>query len=67
MTSSSDSGEGGAQVQGDGGSNPLDGVAEDGGKENNQSGDAKKKKRRRRPKKAGGGESEATPLLGNGH
>ena len=62
MTSSSDSGEGGAQVQGDEASNSVDG-----GKENSQSGDTKKKKRRRRPKKAGGGESEATPLLGNGH
>ena len=61
MTSSSDSGEGGAQVQGEG---PSD--AADGRKENNQSGDSKRKKRRRR-RKGGGGENEATPLLGNGH
>ena len=62
MTSSSDSGEGGAQVQADG---PSD--ANDGKKESNQPGDSKKKKRRRRPKKGGGGASEDTPLLGNGH
>ena len=62
MTSSSDSGEGGAQVQEEGASNSVDG-----GKENSPSGDTKKKKRRRRPKKAGGGESEFTPLLDSGH
>ena len=62
MTSSSDSGEGGAQVQADGASDAVDGK-----KENNQPGDSKKKKRRRRPKKNGGADSEDTPLLGNGH
>ena len=62
MTSSSDSGEGGAQVQTDG---QLD--VNDGRKENNQPGDSKKKKRRRRAKKGGGGAGEDTPLLGNGH
>ena len=62
MTSSSDSGEGGAQVQTDG---PLE--VDDGRKENNQPGDSKKKKRRRRAKKGGGAAGEDTPLLGNGH
>lgn len=62
MTSSSDSGEGGAQVQADG---PSDAV--DGRKENNQPGDSKKKKRRRKTRKGGSGNSEDTPLLGNGH
>lgn len=61
MTSSSDSGEGGAQVQGDG---PSDAV--DGRKENNQPGDSKRKKRRRRRGKGGSVDSEDTPLLGNG-
>ncbi len=61
MTSSSDSGEGGAQVQGDGPSDVFDGR-----KENNQPGESKRKKRRRRAKKAGGA-GEDTPLLGNGH
>ena len=62
MTSSSDSGEGGAQVQGNGPSDTLDGK-----EENNQPGDSKKKKRRRRARKGGGGNGEDTPLLGNGH
>ena len=66
MTSSSDSGEGGAQVQEEG---PSDGV--ESRKENSPSGETtnKKKKRRRRTRKGGGGggENEATPLLGNGH
>ena len=63
MTSSSDSGEGGAQVQTDGAS---DGV--DDRKENNQpGGDSKRKKRRRRAKKGGSAAGEETPLLGNGH
>lgn len=62
MTSSSDSGDGGAQVQGDGPSDVLDGR-----KENNQPGDSKRKKRRRRTRKGGSVESEETPLLGNGH
>ena len=61
MTSSSDSGEGGAQVQADGTSDVSDGK-----KENNQPGDSKRKKRRRRAKKGGGADSENTPLLGNG-
>lgn len=63
MTSSSDSGEGGAQVQADGPSEAVDGR-----KENNQPGDSKKKKRRRKTRKGGSGNSEDTPLLGNnGH
>ena len=62
MTSSSDSGEGGAQVQGDGQSDVPDDR-----KENKQSGESKKKKRRRRAKKGGGAAGEDTPLLGNGH
>ena len=62
MTSSSDSGEGGAQVHTD---EPLE--VSDGRKENNQPGDSKKKKRRRRAKKGGGAADEDTPLLGNGH
>lgn len=62
MTSSSDSGEGGAQVQGDGQSDVIDDR-----KENKQSGESKKKKRRRRAKKGGGAAGEDTPLLGNGH
>lgn len=61
MTSSSDSGEGGAQVQADG---PSDAV--DGKKENSQPGDSKKKKRRRKTRKGGGADGEDTPLLGNG-
>lgn len=59
MTSSSDSGEGGAQVQGDGPSDVIDAR-----KENNQPSESKRKKRRRKPKRGG---SEDTPLLGNGH
>lgn len=62
MTSSSDSGEGGAQVQGDG---PSD--ASDDKKENNEPSNSKRKKRRRRAKKGGSGDREDTPLLGNGH
>lgn len=62
MTSSSDSGEGGAQVQSDGPSEAFEGR-----KENNQPSDSKKKKRRRKIKKGGSGDSENTPLLGNGH
>ena len=62
MTSSSDSGEGGAQVQVDGPSDSLDVK-----KENNQPGETKRKKRRRRAKKGGGADGEDTPLLGNGH
>lgn len=62
MTSSSDSGEGGAQVQAD---EPSDAV--DGRKENDQPGDSKRKKRRRKTRKGGGGNSEDTPLLGDGH
>ena len=61
MTSSSDSGEGGAQVQGDGPSETMEDR-----KENNQPSDSKRKKRRRRARKGGGG-NEDTPLLGNGH
>lgn len=61
MTSSSDSGEGGAQVQGDGPSDVLDGR-----KENNQPGESKRKKRRRKTKKGKSVDSEDTPLLGNG-
>lgn len=67
MTSSSDSGEGGAQVQADDGRSEA---VDDGRKENNQPGDSsKKKKRRRKTRKGGGsGNSEDTPLLGsNGH
>ena len=59
MTSSSDSGEGGAQADG-----PSD--AQDNKKENDQHGDSKRKKRRRRGKKGGSADSENTPLLGNG-
>ena len=63
MTSSSDSGEGRAQVQGgDGASDGLDGK-----KENKQPGDSKKKKRRRKPRKGGSADREDTPLLGKGN
>ncbi|KAF6228168.1 hypothetical protein HO133_007898 [Letharia lupina] len=62
MTSSSDSGEGGAQVQGD---EPSD--VPDGRKENTPAAESKKKKRRRRTRKGGSVDNEDTPLLGNGH
>ena len=62
MTSSSDSGEGGAQVQAGGSSDVIDG-----GKENNQPGDSKRKKRKRKARKGANKEGEDTPLLGNGH
>lgn len=62
MTSSSDSGEGGAQVQGD---EPSD--VPDGRKENTPAAESKKKKRRRKTRKGGSVDNEDTPLLGNGH
>ena len=63
MTSSSDSGEGGAQVQGgDGASDGLDSK-----KENDQPGESKRKKRRRRPRKGGSADREDTPLLSKGN
>ena len=65
MTSSSDSGEGGAQVQGDRPSDVIDGK-NNGNKENDRPDDSKRKKRRRKTRKGGSVDNENMPLLGNG-